>query len=318
MSDSSINIVQKLIRNFWNEERDAQVRALSNAPLLRPLEYVYNNVIPEVVMSSLLCTVVYLLAFLVVDSILPKSSSSSSNKEENIKSSSNQEENIKTLLIKRRKGCYQIVHIFANLLLGCAGMYYNSRLNPDPTPKELVQMVEGYSFGTFQLGYQLWAIPVGILIQEDILMLVHHVAVIMAASTMVFFTNGMRYWSPFLLGTVEISSVPLVIMNIMRGNEALKQQYPQFFFIIQTTFAITFLYVRVWMFVPRNCAQMYDHVTAWLASNDRLYQFYCFVVFSASLFLTFLQLKWGAMILERFVVAYLGIVGKRNENEKKD
>jgi hypothetical protein len=44
-------------------------------------------------------------------------------------------------------------------------------------------------------------------------MLMHHVTVIVVASMTLLMTNGFRYWIPYFFGIMEISSIPLAIMN---------------------------------------------------------------------------------------------------------
>mmetsp|Transcript_8055 Transcript_8055/g.10554 ORF Transcript_8055/g.10554 Transcript_8055/m.10554 type:complete len:299 (-) Transcript_8055:412-1308(-) len=296
MSASTISIARDLFKMFWNEERDAEVRAFAKAPMFRPMEYILQRVIPEIVEAVFFCTIIYVFSFYFVDHLAPKGLNQ----------------------LKRNKLCYQITNFFANLLLGTAGFYYNAQLNESPTPQELVQKEGMHFFASFQLGYQFWAIPVGLLfVKEDPLMILHHVAVIFAASTMVFFTNGMRYWAPFVLGCVEICSVPLAVMNAFKDNQDWIKKYPEYYLYVRTAFALIFLHVRVWMFIPRNCMQMYDHVMTWSNSDNTVYQIYSFLVFFSSLFLTFLQVKWGYLIVRGFVKMYADLlVGNKRMKAK--
>ena len=151
------------------------MRALAEAPMFRLMEYVLQTVVPEILSGFIFCIFVYSFSFYFVDHLAPKGSGS----------------------FKRRKLCYPMTNFFTNLLLGTTGFYYNFCLNSDPTPKELVQMAEGQFFGTFQIDYQLWAIPVGLLlVQEDPLMLLHHVAVFFS-----FLNDCLLYQRHALLGT---------------------------------------------------------------------------------------------------------------------
>lgn len=284
---------------FGNAERNATIRELAKAPLFRDSTHMIQFVVPDTLSSLLFCSLIYVMSFNFVHLLVPQGSLSNP--------------------LKRRKLCYGITNFVVNLVLGVAGFYYNSLLNEDPTPQEIIQLGELHFFGSWQLGYQLWAIPVGIFfVKEDPLMLLHHVAVIMAASTIALFTNGMRYWAPFVLGCVEISSVPLAVMNVFKDNKELIAKYPDAYLMVRTASAICFLYVRVFMFVPRNSMQMYDHVMAWSNNENTIYKIYSFLVFFSSLFLTFLQLKWGHLIVKGFVKTYSGIIFGDVEKISKD
>ena len=109
------------------------------------------------------------------------------------------------------KTSYQVTNLLANATLGLYGIYVHLNLESNET---LQNKIHGYphmkEFALGQMGYQLWAIPVGILfVDETTSMLIHHVAVICVASTSAFLTAGFRYYNPVsrLLGWLTCSIV---------------------------------------------------------------------------------------------------------------
>lgn len=80
-----------------------------------------------------------------------------------------------------RKASYQITNLLVNLILGCLGIYYQSRYIKWDAP--ITDKIIGHEhlkiFSVGQIGYQLWALPIGIIyIGEKQSMIIHHLAVI--------------------------------------------------------------------------------------------------------------------------------------------
>jgi len=338
MSDTSINIFFHFLRAWDDTERQAElVRLTQGRPLLLPWAHVRDRALPQIVAAAAVCGLIYTLAFAVIDGILPPPPPPEEEEEEKAKMNGNgngnddatqnkkqQQQRLRRQL-QRRRGCYQITHMVVNALLAAAGFYYNGQTPPHPTAAESIASNHpaASSLGAAQLGYQLWAIPVGLLfVQEDALMLWHHACVIVAASYISFSTNGMRYWAPFFLGCVELSSVPLVGVNIMKQNQALVRRYPRWHLTVRTTFAVLFLWLRVYMFLPRILLNSRDQFVTWWYAVDRhndnggsssgvlWFQIFGASVFASSWFLTFLQLHWGFLVVKGFVKVYSGVFKK--------
>eukprot|EP00956_Cyclotella_meneghiniana_P007901 scaffold10488_cov67-Cyclotella_meneghiniana.AAC.18 len=107
------------------------------------------------------------------------------------------------------KASYQLTNLLVNLLLGSLGIYYEL-LSNSHTDHSILNKIIGYSeiryFAIIQIGYQLWALPIGILfVGEQTSMIIHHVAVIAVA---------------------KISSVPLSVMNAFKNNPEWIKKYP--------------------------------------------------------------------------------------------
>jgi hypothetical protein len=238
---------------------------------------------------------------------------------------------------QKRRLCYQWTNLLVNLCLGLAGLYCEcqvllqnsatsksslssmvatalgwSALPPPPTVQQTVAgHVDYVVFSAVQIGYQLWAIPLGLYyVQESWPMLLHHGTVVVCASMSGFLTLGFRYWTPFFYGLVELSSVPLAVMNCCKDHAVLQQRYPTFYGRVRLAFAISFLYIRVVLFVPRQYYFLRDHYLLFSTSPIRLYQAYMATVWLSSFFLLNLQLYWASLIVQ-------GLLGLRNRRTPK-
>ena len=152
------------------------------------------------------------------------------------------------------KASYQLTNLLVNLLLGSLGIYYEL-LSNSHTDHSILNKIIGYSeiryFAIIQIGYQLWALPIGILfVGEQTSMIIHHVAVIAVASVSCFLTCGFRYFNPYFYGFIEISSVPLSVMNAFKNNPEWIKKYPGVYSKVRLVFGLTFLLVRVIIWTP--------------------------------------------------------------------
>jgi hypothetical protein len=225
---------------------------------------------------------------------------------------------------QKRKFCYQMINLLANLCLGSAGLYWEWRsyqLSMDITGSihylTVKETTLGFDnavyFSAGQIGYQLWAVPMGIFyMKEPLSMIVHHFTVIVCASMSGFLFAGFRYWTPFFYGLVELSSVPLAIMNAFKDHPAtLQQSYPNVYKCVRIIFAATFLYIRIVMFVPRKYLFLRDQLLLWTSIRQRysedsaapyltvlLYQCFMASVWLSAFFLLVLQTYWATLIVK--------------------
>jgi len=151
------------------------------------------------------------------------------------------------------KDSYQLTNLIVNLFLGCLGAYFQvMRIPWDTSTTEQIVGYEGMKFFAIgQIGYQLWALPIGtFFIHEPTEMLIHHAAVVCVAQFGAFYHCGFRYFHPFFFGVVELSSVPLSIMNSFKNNDYLIGTYPLMYRAVRWVFGVTFLLVRVAFWTP--------------------------------------------------------------------
>jgi len=210
---------------------------------------------------------------------------------------------------------FQATNLLVNFFLGSLGLYYWFIVLPsDCTDEE--KMMGGVSdipgdvklshchapafFTEAQLGYQLWSIPVSIIIHEPAIMLFHHIAVVVATFLYCSLAAGFHYFSVYFFGVIEISSVFLSIMNAFKSRPAWSSQWPTFFSIIKLLFAFSFFYTRVYIWIPN----LYDHMRIAFAEGARRSKHGIIVpiILAAgcipAAFLTFLQLWWAAKIVK--------------------
>jgi hypothetical protein len=221
------------------------------------------------------------------------------------KSKSSQNQSKKMTVI-----AYQITNLCVNLILGLYGLYHYNMTLPSIPSLLITHRITGFqqyaNFACLQIGYNLWSLPVGyFLINESKAMLCHHIATICVSSISGFGRTGFRYHAPFFFGLIEISSVPLSIMNYCKNNqEWTKQNCPNLGAVIRPIFAVTFLTTRVFMWTPnildvlRGCVLLFltSTDTASLSTKIVLGLFTICVVF-----LTALQYYWGVLIVKGIV-----------------
>lgn len=229
-----------------------------------------------------------------------------------------------------KRASYQITHFIVNVVLACTGLYFYTTVTQ--YPHELKYRVMGWEddfafFCHLQLAYNLWAIPAGIvLVQERYEMIGHHVGVVFVSFISGFLTNGFRFFAPFFFGAVELSSIPLTIMNIFKSNHDLAEKFPTTNTVVSVLFAITFLYVRIILWLPL----MYDFLyvvfltgishpmdfTTGVIQNIASTIPYC-LVFTSGSFLTCLQLLWGFKVVKA-LLRMVGLFQKSSKSKKEE
>jgi hypothetical protein len=163
-----------------------------------------------------------------------------------------------------------------------------------------------YPIAALQIAYQLWAIRMGLfVVKESPAMIVHHVAVIMASCMCALLTIGFRYWTPFFFGMVEVSSVPLALMNTFKDHPVLIEKYPTFYHYVRLAFAFSFLVIRWTMFAPRQYTFLQQSMWAIRSSESYPYILFMSLVWLSSFFLWCLQVFWGTLIVKGLAVTFL-------------
>ncbi|KAL3786148.1 hypothetical protein HJC23_010722 [Cyclotella cryptica] len=202
------------------------------------------------------------------------------------------------------KASYQSTNLLVNLTLGCLGIYYE--LSSQHTDRSITNKIIGYPtiryFAIIQIGYQLWALPVGILkVGETPSMIVHHLAVMCVAGVSAFLSCGFRYFTPFFYGVIEISSVPLSVMNAFKHNPRWIERYPSVYSNVRLLFGVTFLIVRVVLWTPFY----WDFITLammLLRSSEAGSTKVILALFNlSSIVLTMLQYFWASKIVSAMV-----------------
>jgi len=171
-----------------------------------PFDLVAGSIFPSIALTVVALSLVFaFVSYVVYDRLIPPPSPEAA-------------PSAAAKLRQRRKICYQMTNFCVNCFLGCAGVYHelfvSAKRYDELEPEESVCGQDDLlRYSGFQLGFQLWAIPIGLFwVSESGAMLAHHVAVILVSFMSGFFIHGFRYWTPFFFGLIELSSVPLAVM----------------------------------------------------------------------------------------------------------
>eukprot|EP00979_Chaetoceros_neogracilis_P015615 scaffold6248_cov251-Chaetoceros_neogracile.AAC.9 len=202
------------------------------------------------------------------------------------------------------KTAYQITNMTVNLCLGVYGIYYHFYSVPAIDSVSIAVRIAGFHdysiFGALQVGYNLWALPIGyFFMDESPAMLAHHIAVMCVGSISCFGANGFRYHAPFFFGLVEISSVPLSIMNFCKSNpEIVNMKFPKLLGQIRIVFVIVFITVRVFMWIPLISDVLWSAALLGGTCDTNLCRIGVGSFWSCGFFLTLLQLYWASLIVK--------------------
>jgi hypothetical protein len=162
------------------------------------------------------------------------------------------------------KASYQFTNLLVNLSFGLYGLYTCVNYSHPETgdgvllskwttvTDQIFHHDSFYLFGAFQVGYNLWSLPVGILyVNESAAMIAHHISVIIICSLSATSEFGFRYHAPVFLGLFEISSVPLAIVNYLKDHHDWTiKNCKGTFDIMKIVFAVMFFGVRIIIGTP--------------------------------------------------------------------
>jgi hypothetical protein len=272
----------------WSELVE-EISKLHELPTFLPHTFIRGTLAPAIAVVAVLCTVVYMIAFKIVESFAPKG-------------------------VRVTKVAYQITNVLFNLCIGLVGLYLEYRVLPglsSYTGTSLDRMPwdheELYLVSAMQLGYQCWAIPVGILsVGESMEMIFHHIAVVISTCQSGLMTVGFRYYTPFFYGVMELSSLPLSVMNAFKDHPEYIKRYPGGYNVSRVVFAVSFLVIRVLMCFSRWTPFLRDNFVYLYTAEFGYYKLYLTVQWSLAVFLAYLQLYWATLIVKGLFKLVLG------------
>ena len=278
--EDSINFVKYI----YSRERIDQVAALNtgkDVPIFLPRQHWMDNI---VIQAPVLTVAVFLLFAVLVQAC--------------------QKVNGRQ---QRYKLAYRLTNILVTMALGGIGLYGELVVLPTLPADDVAPYVQGKGLEDHVLilnlmfGFQVWAMVVGgsKYIGESPLMMLHHTAVIMGCIMFATFTNGFRHHMFYFTGVWEISSIPLAIMNILRDHPQWKDRIPGLFFLTKTSFAFSFLILRIWIGTRRAIRYTTDVFVIFTTVWDKAlwYRAWMCVMAPMSLFLALLQFYWAALII---------------------
>lgn len=139
--------------------------------------------------------------------------------------------------------------------------------------------------------------------------IIHHLSVFAIACLCLF--PFIQYWSIFFFGIVEISSIPLNVMDFLKYMPEGKTRYPLIYDIHKAVFAFLFVGIRL-------IAWPYYFIKACYIDYELFHSFHPAIIIgflSASALLTGLQIMWGLKIIEIFFVTMKNIFAGENKIE---
>jgi hypothetical protein len=112
---------------------------------------------------------------------------------------------------------------------------------------------------------------------------------------------------------MELSSLPLSVMNSFKDHPEWIKRYPGAYHLSRVVFAISFLVIRVWMCFSRWTPFLRDNFVFLYTAELGYHKLYLTVQWSLAVFLQYLQLYWGFLILKGIVKLIMG-----NKTPKKE
>lgn len=292
-------MIEKLTTE-WQRLTDT-ISEVHNEPLFVSEEIIKGRLLPCIAVVAMILSAIYCFSFKFVDKIVPASSSA----------------------VTKSKICYQITNTVFNVAVGCVGIYLEYWVLPtlDLDKNSTVDYIIGhekelYLVSAMQLGYQLYAIPVGVFyVNESTEMIMHHFAVVISSLMSGFLCIGFRYYTPFFYGVMELSSLPLSAMNTFKDNPDWIKKYPTTYASIRGVFALSFLAIRNVMCASRYPWFLRDNFVVVYTKEWGIYKGFMCLQCSLAFFLAFLQLFWGSLILQGILKLF--IPGKKKDGKEK-
>lgn len=278
----------------YREDYERIIKIHEQYPTYVEWDHVRNDLLPVVALATVIITIVFIFSIFTLRRLAPKCED-------------------KVIY----KSAYQMTNCVVNGVLGVLGLYYfNYVLESNPTIEtQVLGQREVYPLACIQFGYNLWAVPVGLtIVKESPAMILHHLAVLLVTTMSSLVTTGHTWYAPLMYGILELSSVPLSIMNAFKDNPQYIEKYPAAYTIIRIIFAFSFLYIRWYLFLPMKYKFLRSFGVIVMAQQSTFAFLFTGFSWLAAIFLCFLQLMWGFLIVKGLIIFFLG--GKKKASKK--
>eukprot|EP00934_Nitzschia_sp_Nitz4_P005600 Nitzschia sp. Nitz4//scaffold3_size479765//200904//201782//NITZ4_000083-RA/size479765-processed-gene-1.446-mRNA-1//1//CDS//3329550707//5590//frame0 len=290
----------QLVAAEW-ERLNKEISPYHELPTFLPTSWITSVIIPAIAIVAVTLTVMYTVFHAIASNVLPKD----------------------TTALNKSRICYQATNALFNLAVGILGLYLEYWVLPtlpsysgSSVDRIVWNHDELYLVSAMQLGYQIWAIPVGILyVKESSEMVMHHTAVVLATSISGFTTAGFRYYTPFFYGVMELSSIPLGIMNSFKDNPDWIKKLPSTYLAIRALFAFSFIWIRVVLCFSRWVPYLKDSFVFMYTAEFGWFKLFLLVQWLLASFLEYLQLFWASMIVKGIVKMFSGSPKKKGKDE---
>ena len=216
------------------------------------------------------------------------------------------------------KTVYQATNLLVNIVLAVVGFNLEAQL-PRVSDVSFETLTMGFNHTTvlpaIQVGYQLWAIPFGLLlVNESPIMLGHHFSVVLVAAGPMLLTVSFKYYAPFFFGVIEASSIPLAIMNAFRNNQDWIDRYPTTYGLVRQMFAYSFLWFRWIRYVPHTFHYGRLLLFSAIAAEPLWLKIYLSLSCVGTGALLLMQTYWGMLICRGLLNLF---IGKKDKPKKK-
>lgn len=299
-----LNDIQDFFVADWKHTSATLTRLNEESSFWLPSSYVWEKMIPGILITAVAATGVFTLSYFVV--VHRKASKD-------------------TPTVKKYKTCYQITNFFFNVIIGALGLYYEYFVLPTLPAHQSTDTVDRipyhenlYLFCAMQFGYQVWSLPVGLfLVKESSEMISHHIAVIFSTALSGFAVCGFRYYAPYFYGLMELSTIPLSIMNTFKDNRHWIKQYPFTYLVVRGAFSFSFLYLRIYLWFWRGPFFLRDNFILFYTRRMGLIKVFLFLQWSMCMFLGCLQFYWAVLVSRGIVSVSFNILRKAITKPKK-
>lgn len=180
---------------------------------------------------------------------------------------------------------------------GTAEWFFCECDESNQTPQERV--LQGSYFSKVVIGIMMWDIPVTAITPKlrNLPMMIHHIAMVATAALSLGAWSGgtplFGYYAPFFFGVTEISTIPLVVMDLLKNSDTPSPEWlgPLFALLFLSVRALYFPYVSITRVLPD---------THKVASKGIYRKALCAMALFNVLF-TVLQLYWGALVVQELI-----------------
>jgi len=172
---------------------------------------------------------------------------------------------------------------------------------------------EGELLTALMVGFQLYEISCCVfekkLRGDNFEMIAHHFAALLLSVLGLEYVY-LHYYAPFFFGLVELSSIPLSVMDLFKDFKPLQKVYPTLFELSRSIFAVIFLVVRVGYWPVVSYLFWCDSLDELAAGSQPKPLVYTFCV--CNVVLTSLQLFWGWLVAKGL---WKALFGKKDDKD---
>jgi hypothetical protein len=100
------------------------------------------------------------------------------------------------------------------------------------------------------IAYDIYALVISLYLKNWIICF-HHIGMLYSIYITIYY-GMMEYYLIFLAGVTSISTIPLSFIDIFKAYPNMIEKYPNVYNFIRYLFSISFIYIRIFMFIGYN------------------------------------------------------------------